>query len=165
MALEPVTHQILVPAPPGRVFDLFCALGAWWPLAYTFSEPRFEDGAVERRKGGRWFERDIEGKQLDWGEVRAFEEGRRLVLGFGIGLDRKPVPPDNASEVEVRFEPAEGGARVSVEHRAFERHGGGAEAMRAGMASPQGWPLILAELRRAARHREAAGPRATRRGE
>ncbi len=39
--------------------------------------------------------------------------------------------------------------RVQLEHRAFERHGEGAEVLQAGMNGPQGWPLILAEFRRA----------------
>jgi uncharacterized protein YndB with AHSA1/START domain len=154
MAQEVIRHAVQVPGASQRLFDLFCTLGVWWPLAYTFSEARFEDGAVERRTGGRWFERDVEGKETAWGDVRAYEEGRRLVLGWAIGPDRRPAPPEQASEVEVRFEAAAGGTRVSLEHRAFERHGQGAEALRTGMSSPQGWSLILAELRRCARHQE-----------
>jgi uncharacterized protein YndB with AHSA1/START domain len=148
---EIITHEQLIPAPPQQVFDLFCTLGVWWPLAYTFSGPRFQDATVERRQGGRWFERDVEGKQLDWGDVRACEAGKRLVLGFAIGADRKPIPLENASEVELRFDPADGGTRLRVEHRDFARHGESGAALRAGMASPQGWPLILAELRRSVR--------------
>jgi uncharacterized protein YndB with AHSA1/START domain len=154
MAQEVIKLAVQVPGGSQRVFDLFCTLGVWWPLAYTFSEARFEDGAVERRIGGRWFERDVEGKETSWGDVRAYEEGRRLVLGWAIGPDRRPAPPESASELELRFEASAGGTRVSLEHRAFERHGSGAEALRVGMSSPQGWPLILAELRRAARHPE-----------
>jgi uncharacterized protein YndB with AHSA1/START domain len=154
MALEPITHQTIIPASPRRVFEVFCALGVWWPLAYTFSEARFEDGAVERRKGGRWYERDVEGKETEWGDVRAYDEGQRLVLGWGIGADRRPVPLEEASEVELRFEPVQGGARVTIEHRAFERHGDSGATLRTGMSSPQGWPLILAELRRTIRHVE-----------
>jgi hypothetical protein len=35
------------------------------------------------------------------------------------------------------------GTRVELEHRAFERHGQGAEGDRAAMDSSQGWPLLL----------------------
>ena len=150
MAQSPINHQATVPGTPAQVFELFCALGDWWPLVFTFSAHRFADAAIERRPGGRWFERDLDGKESSWGDVRAFEPGKRLVLGFGIGADRKPVPKEAASEVEVRFAAAPEGPRVSVEHRDFERHGDGAAATRGGMDSPQGWPVILAELLRAA---------------
>jgi uncharacterized protein YndB with AHSA1/START domain len=67
------------------------------------------------------------------------------------------VSNDAASEVEVRFSPAgPGRTRVEVEHRQFARHGEGADHLRAGMDSPQGWPVILAELRRWVRGRAAA---------
>jgi uncharacterized protein YndB with AHSA1/START domain len=161
MGAETIRHAVQVPGTSQQVFDLFCTLGVWWPLAYTFSEARFEDAAVERKEGGRWFERDVEGKETGWGDVRAFEEGRRLVLGWAIGPDRRPAPPDQASEVEVRFEAAAGGTRVSLEHRAFDRHGQAGEALRGGMSSPQGWPLILAEFRRAARLRDRSPAAAT----
>jgi hypothetical protein len=45
------------------------------------------------------------------------------------------------SEVEVQFSP-EGPerTRVTLEHRALERHGEGWESMRDELASPGGWP-------------------------
>jgi len=118
-------------------------------LSYTFSGPNFVDAAIEPQVGGVWFERNQAGEKLSWGEVRAYTPGERLVLAFAIGADRKPASNDAASEVEVRFSAAgPGQARVVIEHRDFARHGQGVEALRTGMDSAQGWPLILAELRR-----------------
>ena len=153
MTPKPIAHDVLVAAPPERAFELFAArLGEWWPLAYTFGEADCEDALIEPRAGGRWFERTRDGKELSWGEVRAYEPGRRLVLEFAIGADRKPAPPGASSELEIRFVPeGEQQTRVQLEHRAFERHDQGAETLRAGMNGPQGWPLILAEFRRAVR--------------
>ena len=152
MDLPAVRHEIGVELSPERAFALFNELGAWWPLAYTFSGAKFDSAHIEPRAGGRWFERSETGDEIPWGEVRVYEHGRRLVLQWGIGPDRKPAPPARSSEVEVRFAPADAAARVSVEHRDFERHGEGAELLRQGMDSDaQGWPLILAEFRRAAR--------------
>jgi uncharacterized protein YndB with AHSA1/START domain len=150
--LAPIYHAVVLDLPPREAFALFTAgLGEWWPLAYTFSEAGFAAAWVEPRVGGRWAERDESGRELPWGEVRAYEEGRRLVLSFAIGADRRPAPPDRASEVEVRFAPAgERRTRVELEHRDFARHGESGELLRGGMDSSQGWPLILAELRRAA---------------
>lgn len=148
MSLDSIVHHVIVDAVPEAAFDMFTArLGDWWPLAYTFSESRFADALVEPK--GTWFERDDAGRTLPWGDVRAFVPGERVVLGFAIGFDRQPVPFDQASEVEVRFIPAGSRqTRVEVEHRHFARHGTGAATLRAGLDSPQGWPLILAELKR-----------------
>jgi len=55
--------------------------------------------------------------------------------------------------VRLRFIPDGAGCRVDLEHRGFERHGENGAAMRDGMASPQGWPLILAEFARETRRR------------
>ena len=55
-----------------------------------------------------------------------------------------------ASSIEVTFAaitPTE--TRVALEHRDFERHGTGAEEYRNGLASSDGWPLILERYRSA----------------
>ncbi len=156
MALAPVVHRVDLDLPVAAAFRLFTQeLGEWWPIAYTFSGAEFEDAVVEPRAGGSWLERDRRGQTLPWGEVRAYEPERRLVLSFAISPERKPAPADRASEVEVRFvEVNDQRTQVEIEHRKFEQHGAGADATRQGMDSAHGWPLILAELRRAAR-REA----------
>lgn len=156
MKPQPIRHQIKLAVAPETAFEVFADhLGEWWPLAYTFSGPQFESARVESQTGGRWLERTRAGEELSWGDVRAYERGRRIVLGFGIAPDRKPTPPERASEVEVTFERS-GAAQtlVTVEHRELERHGEGWETLRQGMDSPQqGWPLILAELEREIRLR------------
>jgi hypothetical protein len=57
--------------------------------------------------------------------------------------------PGRASEVEVRFtaETAER-PRVELERRILDRHGEGWEGLRAGVDSPDGWPLHLKPVRR-----------------
>jgi uncharacterized protein YndB with AHSA1/START domain len=152
MALEPVIHDIVVDLSRGRAFELFAdRIGQWWPIAYTFSGPQFGLAGIDPRPGGRWFERTQRGEQLSWGRVRGYERGARLVLGFGVGGHRGPIEDDQASEVEIRFTDAGSHrTRVTVEHRAFERHGASAEQLHDGMASPQGWPTILAEYAREA---------------
>jgi uncharacterized protein YndB with AHSA1/START domain len=153
MSLDPVRCTIEVPASPERAFERFVGdIGRWWPIPYTYGEDRFGTAAIEPRAGGRWFETTLDGSEERWGTVRAFEPGRRLVLSFNIGPQRKPEPPERESEVEIRFAPQDGGTRIELEHRDFARHGEGAEALRAGMASRQGWPIILASFAREMRY-------------
>jgi uncharacterized protein YndB with AHSA1/START domain len=146
MSNEPLTHDVIVEAEREKAFEAFAShLGSWWPLAYTFSGPQFEDAKVERRAGGSWYERNAAGETLPWGEVRAYTPGDRLVLSFAIGADRKPVRNDTASEVEIMFSDAVGGrTRIDLTHRDFERHGKDAEALRTGMNSP---PRLAADSR------------------
>jgi uncharacterized protein YndB with AHSA1/START domain len=150
MPNDPLTFEVVVEAERDRAFEAFASqLGSWWPLAYTFSGARFEDARIEQQAGGSWYERNDAGETLPWGQVHAYVPGERLVLSFAIGADRKPVPNDRASQVEIRFSNAGSGrTRVELTHRDFERHGPDADALRTGMGSPQGWPLILAEFRR-----------------
>ncbi len=154
MAETEVRRSVTVDAPLEQTFRTFTAgLGRWWPLSYTFKEDRFATAEIEPRAGGRWFERATDGRELSWGEVRSFEPPRRLVLAFGISPERQPEAPERASEVEVRFADDAGRTRVEVIHRDFERHGAGGELLRQGMASRQGWSLLLAELARELRVR------------
>lgn len=148
-----VTCSREIEATPELVFNIFTSrLGDWWPLAYTFSGAACADAVVELRAGGEWYERTREGERISWGKVKAFEPGRRLVLEFGVGADRKPIVSYKSSIVEITFEALErGGTCVRVEHREFERQGEAGRAQREGMASEQGWPLILAELARGVR--------------
>ena len=150
-ATEPVRCSIGVGVPPERAFEIFVGrLGRWWPIPYTYSEDQFETAAIEPRDGGHWFETRLDGSREDWGEVRRFEPGKRLVLSFNVGADRKPEPPERHSKVEITFVPASGGSRVEVEYRDFAKHGEGAETLREGLER-QGWPVILASYAREVR--------------
>lgn len=153
---EPVKAGVTLSAPVEHAFRVFTeGIGDWWPRAKTFYRDDVAGIAIEPRAGGHWYDLDRRGRRIDWGEVRAFEPDRRLVLGWAVSADRGQEPPERASEVEVRFL-ALGPklTRVEVEHRGFARHGAGAELLRVGMASPDGWPYILRE------YAEAASPTA-----
>lgn len=149
-ALSPIHASIEVALPLERAFERFVAeIGRWWPLEYTYTQAQFEQATIEREPGGRWYERDHSGKETAWGDVRAYSPPDRLVLGFAISPQRVLEPPERASEVEIRFRPlANRRTRLEVEHRDLARHGDGAAKLREGMASPQGWPLILAAYAR-----------------
>lgn len=156
MEQDPVKTGVTLSAPVEYAFQVFVErIGDWWPRAYTFSQDDLAQIGFDRQAGGRWYEVDRRGRRLDWGEVRVFEPQRRLVLSWAISASRGQEPFDRASEVEVRFKslgPKQ--TRVDLEHRDFARHGPGAETIRRGMASAEGWPYILRE------YAEAASPTA-----
>ena len=152
-AVDAIRRETTVDVSPSRAFALFTEdLGAWWPRDYTWGQQALQRIAIEPRDGGRCFEEGPHGFHSDWGRVLACQPPNRLVLTWQIAPDRVPVPdPDRASEVEVNFSPkGDGGTRVELEHRGFERHGDGGAGYRDGMDSPQGWTLLLERFAAAA---------------
>lgn len=146
---QPITAEITVDLSPEEAFDRFVGdIGRWWPMAYSRGGARLATVHVEPVAGGTWFEVDRDGEESPWGDVRAYDPGHRLVLGFNVAADRGVEPPERQSEIEFRFEPQGKGTRLAVEHRDLDRHGEGAQAIGQGMASDHGWPLILASFAR-----------------
>ena len=106
---EPViTAAVVVPVDPDTAFRIFTEeIDDWWVRSPT----SFYDGGRARGKriepgvGGRWLEVYDDGV-LVLGTITAWEPGRRLVM-----------ETSDETSADFRFEPAEGGTRVSVEQR------------------------------------------------
>ena len=64
----------------------------------------------------RWIEvwDEETGEGFDFGRIKAWEPGKRLLLDYLIH------DGGHVTEVEVRFEPTEGGTRVVLEHRGWD---------------------------------------------
>jgi uncharacterized protein YndB with AHSA1/START domain len=139
-----VRREVTVPVSRERAFEVFAAqFGTWWPREYSIGQSDMADFVVEPKTGGRWYEVGVDGTECDTGRVTAFEPPERLVLAWHLNGEWQYDPdPDHASEVEVRFV-ADGPVRtrVELEHRGFERHGGGAAAVQGGVE--QGWGHCL----------------------
>ena len=90
----------------------------------------------EPREGGRIYERTPDGAEHDWGEVLAWEPPRRLVYLWHLRFDRT-----DATEVEIRFETAAEGTRVSITHSGWERLGARAAERRE--RNERGWAGLL----------------------
>lgn len=154
--IEPVKVSLRVPKGSEAAFrDFIYELRRWWPLDHTYFQDDFASATIEPMQGGRWYEVDKAGRHLNWGEVRAFEPPDKVVLSYALSPDGRPEPPEKASEVEILFLPEHGvesrekpATRIEVTHRHLGRHGKGANALRARLASPQGWPLILSSFAR-----------------
>jgi uncharacterized protein YndB with AHSA1/START domain len=148
-----VRRTVTVEASQQRAFEVFTAqFGTWWPKAYSIGEAEMADFVLEPKVGGRWYEVGVDGKECDTGRVTVFEPPDRLVLAWHLDARWQYDPdPARASEVEVRFI-AEGPTRtrVELEHRGFERHGDGGDAVRGVVDSPQGWSFCLELFRQQA---------------
>jgi uncharacterized protein YndB with AHSA1/START domain len=141
-----VKRTIRVEVPLEKAFLVFTEKkGAWWPAAHHIGAEPFADVVVEPRVGGRWYERDSNGTECDWGRVLVWEPPRKVVVSWQLQPDWK-FSNDMSRAGEVSFEfVAEGSSatRLEFEHRHIERHGDGYEQLRAGVDSPGGWTMIL----------------------
>jgi uncharacterized protein YndB with AHSA1/START domain len=141
-----VRRSITVAAPVERAFTVFTEnLDAWWPREHHIGEADMKEAVLEPRAGGRWYERGVDGSECSWGQVLAWQPPHRLVLAWQVSAEWAYEPDlARSSEIEVRFTPEGAGqTRVELEHRAFERHGDGAEAVRGGVAGDGGWTGVL----------------------
>jgi uncharacterized protein YndB with AHSA1/START domain len=139
-----VSHTLTVEAPVGRAFAVFTeGVGRWWPASHHIGESELADAIIEPRAGGRWYERNSDGSECDWGHVLAWEPPRRVLLAWQLDADWR-YDPDLVTEVEVRFEADGERTHVTFEHRHLERMGERAEKVRRSVDSPEGWRGILA---------------------
>lgn len=146
--VTPVKKTLQVNAPQAHAFEVFTLrFDAWWPKSHHIGKASMKESVIEPRAGGRWFEKDEDGSECDWGRVLAWEPPQRLVLSWQI--NSKFVRDETVnSEVEVRFiaESAER-TRVEFEHR-IEAYD--SEAIRSTVDSPNGWNSLLESYRRIA---------------
>lgn len=142
----PVHKSIRVRANAERAFRVYTEdLDSWWPRTHHIGNAPLEKVVLEGRVGGRCYGKQTDGTECDWGTVLEWDPPRRFVMAWQITPMWQYEPElANASEVEVQFTPEDGGyTRVDLEHRYFERHGAGAESMRAAVDDSQGWSGLL----------------------
>jgi hypothetical protein len=146
----PIRKSILVNAPQERAFQVFTAgMGGWWRPEHHIAKTPFADVVVEPRTGGRWFERDKDGTECEWGKVLAWDAPRRVVLAWQLNAEWK-YDPDFITELEIRFTTEGSATRVELEHRDIEKFGATSAAVRAALDSTEGWEGALAVFANAA---------------
>ena len=145
--VAPVRKSVVVDANIEEAFRVFTdEFDSWWPRTHHIGKSPMTHTYIEGRVGGRCYSDQEDGTSCSWGTVTTWEPPRRFVFAWQI-TPQWGFEPDVAksSEVEVRFADAGAGrTRVDLEHRHFERHGAGADAMRTGVDSPNGWGDLLA---------------------
>ena len=141
-----VQAQIVVDAPLERAFSVFTeGFGSFKLPEHNMLEVEIAETVFEPRVGGYLYDRGIDGSECRWARVLAYEPPHRVLLSWDISPQwQLETDPKKTSEWEARFiaETTER-TRVEVEHRKLERHGAGWEAVRDGVAAPEGWPLYL----------------------
>jgi hypothetical protein len=147
---EPVVRKsVRVDVPIQRAFSVFVErMETWWPATHHIGAAPFERFVVEPRSGGRWYERDKDGNQCDWGMVLDWNPPEQVTLSWHLGMDWK-FDPDigKSSEVEIRFiEENPSTTLVQLTHSGLERHGEGYELFRERLDGPGAWEGILAEF-------------------
>ncbi len=115
-----VVVALRVQASPERAFQVFTEeIGLWWkPSAFFAFTPRspgemaFEADAA----GRRLVERLANGKVFEVGRVSVWEPPSRLVVGWR----QATFTPEQATEVEVRFEAVGDQTRITVTHTGWD---------------------------------------------
>jgi uncharacterized protein YndB with AHSA1/START domain len=141
VTIAPVVTTVNVALPPARAFEVFAGqMGRWWIKGKTIGKSPHVDIVVEPRDGGRWFERDAEGVETDWGHVIAWDPPHRLLLGWQLN-GKFEYDPGIVTEVELSFVADGTGTRVTLEHRNLERFGELARKTADQLGG--GWPTLL----------------------
>lgn len=123
MTIAPVRRSVHTRAAPEKAFHIFTAqIGQWWKGRGLGVRPMVEV-VLEPGPGGRWYERDAEGQETQWGCVLEWDPPGRLLLGWQLNRQKR-FDPDLVTEVEILFKAADdGGTDVFLEHRDLERFG------------------------------------------
>ena len=118
---DSVTVSAFVAVEPEDAFEAFTEdLDAWWRTGPQYRPGRGRRTGVMRlegRVGGRFLEiYDEAGDDVcELGRVRVWQPPARLVFTW-VGTN---FAPGQSTEIEVRFEPDEGGTRVTLQHRGW----------------------------------------------
>ncbi len=133
----PVVRSASVDRNIDDTFRIFTTeIGAWWPLP--------THGIFGDASGGvafdddRLVERSVTGEENVWAEVTAWDPPNQLCLDWHPGRNS-----DEATTVEVTFEAIEGGTRVIIEHRGWERLGPDAIERRRQYMRPNAWGGVI----------------------
>lgn len=145
VAVAPVTKTIHVGCTPEDAFRVFTReIGSWWPTeTHSLHPGEVREVIWEERVGGAVYDVTNDGRRGSWGEVLEWEPPTRFVIAWLV--DGRPV--GESTELEVRFAPDEGGTRVDLEHRHWERLGEGAASKRG--SYDEGWDFVLGCYERA----------------
>ncbi|MEZ5894861.1 MAG: SRPBCC domain-containing protein [Parvularculaceae bacterium] len=111
--------SLRVAASPERAFDAFTRdIGAWWRADQFFALTPRGDGEMFFEPGpdGRLATRLASGKIYEIGRILKWAPPHLLAFQWRPAT----FAPEQMTEVEVRFEAVDNGARITIEHRAWD---------------------------------------------
>jgi hypothetical protein len=112
-----VTASTTVAVDPATAFAIFTGeIAAWWKPKVQGLFQHGRDGTL-RFDNGRLVETYEKGEPFEIGRVLAWEPAKRFVVEWR----QYGFAPGDCTEVEVRFEAAAKGTRVTVQHRGWDR--------------------------------------------
>jgi uncharacterized protein YndB with AHSA1/START domain len=133
-----LTKTVTVALPVEQAFQLYTeGIADWWPYAtHSVEKESVETVVLEPSEGGRVYERAKGGVEHLWGTVVTWDPPSRIVHTWYPGRGEQ-----TAQEVEVRFEPVDGGARVELVHTGWETLGD--RVMEVFANYDTGWDYVL----------------------
>jgi uncharacterized protein YndB with AHSA1/START domain len=135
-----IRKSIWLARPPEFSFRVFCEdISKWWPRGFVDGSKLF----LDRRVGGRFFERRPDGHEYEIGRVTAYEPPSIVAFTW-----RAPSW-NRATQVEIRFSPEREGTRVELEHSGWDQDPQVAEYRK---NYDSGWERILGHYQTAAEH-------------
>lgn len=135
---DPIVVTIELAVPPAAAYAAFTAgLTDWWPVAtHSLTRQAGTRCRLDATPGGVLEERAPDGARHCWGTVETAEPGRRLRFSWHPGREA-----ESAQWVEVRFDAAVSGCRLTLTHGGWETLGEIAPILRREYA--EGWQAVL----------------------
>jgi uncharacterized protein YndB with AHSA1/START domain len=114
---DAVHKTILVRCPIEVAFRVWTEqIDRWWPKGHSRSSNRNTTVYLERRVGGRLYERTPDGVEYTWGEVLVWEPPQYLAYSWYLGSST-----ERPTHVDVQFSAhTEGYTQVAIIHRGPE---------------------------------------------
>ena len=135
--------EVVVAVDPARAFEAFTAeIDNWWKKDSPFwmDKDRRLGLRFEPHVGGRFLEvyDDETGEGYEIGRISAWEPGKKIAYTWR----QSDWPEDAITNVELTFEPVDGGTRVRMRQTGWERVPGGPEIAKGysgGASTLLGW--------------------------
>jgi uncharacterized protein YndB with AHSA1/START domain len=139
--ITPIVLTLDLEGSPAQAYERFTAgFGQWWPaLTHSLSREAATRCTLEARVGGRVFETAPDGTEHLWGRVTALIPGERLAFTWHPGREAA-----SAQVVELHFEQAGAGTRVTLTHGGWAALGEIAPILRREYVP--GWRHVFGEL-------------------
>jgi uncharacterized protein YndB with AHSA1/START domain len=133
-----IRKSIWVRRPPEFSFKVFCEdIGEWWPGGFGGKEVKL---FLERRVGGRFYERRPDGSEYEIGRIVAYQPPSLVAFSW-----RAPSW-DVTTQVEIRFSAERDGTRIDLEHSGWEQD---AKTREARKNYDAGWDRMLGHYQNA----------------